>query len=460
MTSNLLTFLSRFVFSVMYMMICANAGYADNQRSIESTAIDWADHSTREKLLSQAPEWRESDIKLMQSVYHPANTQSVFQYNLSFINRYWGPINNPFVVMPRPAKAYLFTEDYVATIKSSSFILAPVFKRQLDQRYYVFDFDSATIISLVDWERKFENKYHQSPQVKFNVCAGYGSFPADNCQSKSYQDEVTAAESDEMTHSLLNTSNRDVSAKRQPQVDWRIAANAQSPKHLQGVSIYDSSVSWSDLTKRSALLQTVTPWTDNTIINSYFEKIRDIRYYDDPSVTDFLRRISWLYPDDGCWTRASAVVGGLFGPENNPNHVAPRPSKVFAFGNLCANTPNASSGNVYWWYHTAPIVRDEKSNKTYVLDQSIDAYKPVTVEEWMSLIASQTGSCGNSGAYVERFAICNGYGSTPYDSCHTSLQNEIMPLVSQPYWQESERQRQIELGRDPQSVLGESPPWK
>lgn len=436
-----------------FVMLFINSSYAGNQQTIESSAIDWNDFNAREMLLKQAPEWREADINAMRVVYQ---NKTEFSNNIGFINTYWGPINNPFVVMPRPAKVFLFANR----VEGSSYVMAPVIKRELDQRYYVFDDATKTLMLLTDWERNFNNQYQKSSRINFNICAGYGSLPADNCAAKSYQDEASAATVTSGARFSPDMLQHAPSAKRKSHANWRDIASSSLPKSLTSQSIYASSVGWSDSSKRQKLLAKVSPWADMNEIELNFAKLRDIRYYADDTKPDFLRRISWLYPDDGCWTRASAVVGGLFGPINNPNHTAVRPSKIFAFGNLCANTKNSPSGNVAWWYHTAPVIRDAQTNQTYVLDPSIDAKKPVTVEAWMSLIAAQDGACENEGAEVDLFNICTGYGSSPGDNCDAVQMTEKYPLTSQPYWQQQERYRQEELGRDPQVVLGDTPPWQ
>jgi hypothetical protein len=216
---------------------------------------------------------------------------------------------------------------------------------------------------------------------------------------------------------------------------------------------------WKDQEARQKLLGTVALWPNYQVIQANFEKLRDLRYFQDDEIANFPRRISWLFPDDGCWTRASAVIRDLFGPFNNLVNAYERPSKVFAFGNLCANTPNAPDGYVSWWYHTAPIVRDAETNQTYVLDPSMDPYHPMTMEKWAEAIASTSGRCSGSVSNVDSFNICNGYGTAPYDACQSGYDNETSSMLMQREYQYYEKERQISLGRDPEKVLGDLPPW-
>ena len=48
---------------------------------------------------------------------------------------------------------------------------------------------------------------------------------------------------------------------------------------------------------------TQTPnWSDEISLQENFRKIRDLRFVNQGK--NFLRRLSWLYPDDGCFARA------------------------------------------------------------------------------------------------------------------------------------------------------------
>lgn len=113
-----------------------------------------------------------------------------------------------------------------------------------------------------------------------------------------------------------------------------------------------------------------------------------------------------------------------------------------------------------WWYHTAPIIKDAETNQTYVLDPSINPYKPLAMEKWVEEITSQTGACAEGNNYIKSFNICNGYGSGPYSSCQDSYQNETSAMMLQPTYRYYERERQVELGRNADAVLGDLPPWK
>ena len=136
----------------------------------------------------------------------------------------------------------------------------------------------------------------------------------------------------------------------------------------------------------------------------------------------------------------------------------------FAFGNLCANTPNSPRGKVSWWYHTAPIIRDAETNQSYVLDPSVNPYQPLPVEDWMSRIAANENACAHSDSAVNSFNVCNGYATGPYDSCQNSVRTsyitETSSVLGQATYRRHERYRQTDLGRDANLVLGDMPPWR
>lgn len=434
------------------------------QATIHDSSIKWDDESSRSALLESAPKWNEDVIKtLFQTYLHPENNKlssisNAQKYNVQFINAVWGPLNNPFNKNPRPAKAFLIFDENNSDAKSKTFVMAPMVKNLADGNYYIFNKDQQQPLLLSEWVSNMKNIHGAQKTVRFNICNGYGNVPADTCLAKGYRAEANDVRSSAKT---LNLQAQLYSAHREPNEDWKTKAN-KTKKLLKldpYQSIYSSSIHWNEEAGRKTLLNTVVAWPNYKTIKNSFEKIRDIRYFNDPQYSDFQRRISWLYPDDGCWTRATAVIRDLFGPVNNPNNDLPRPSKVFAFGNLCANTSNAPDGKVTWWYHTAPIVRDAETNQTYVLDPSIDAHAPITMEKWAEEIASTTKACEGSPSYLSEFNVCTGYGTGPGDICDGAYVGETGSMLMQSTYQGHERDRQEDLGRDANAVLGDTPPW-
>lgn len=174
-----------------------------------------------------------------------------------------------------------------------------------------------------------------------------------------------------------------------------------------------------------------------------FYFVRDIRFLHLDDNPEFSRRISWLYPDDGCFARA-ALAGMKLG-ENN----LVRPAKIFAFGNLAVQTMYSREGAVYWWYHVAEIVR--YMDAYYVIDPALNNREPLLVENWFHLMGEEADLQG---------AVCNPYTYGPFDDCLKATQESDKPAQSdQLIYLQYEWDRMSELGFDPQLVLGESPPW-
>lgn len=438
--------------------------------SIEEGSPDWGDIAARAKLLSTVPKWSPEVIKAMFDEYkHPErHNLPIFingtpvNYNALFINAYWGPTINPFVKFPRPAKVFIFIKNTDGTKK---YFMAPIIQDQNDKNYYVYDKSELTPIPIKLWVYNKTDGYPCG--VHFNVCTGgYGVLPQDTCEGKNFESEIYQEPQEFLGKSSLSTKHASYpSPARDITQDWREKEKSMRPKtqKLVGASL-DGGVPWNDPVKRQALLQTVTTWPNYATIKANYAKIRDLRYFQDEAVPGFMRRLSWLYPDDGCWSRTAGIMKDMFGPMNNTIvNTFPRPSKVFAFGNLCVNTPNTPAGKLSWWYHLAAIVRDAETNQTYALDPSIDPTAPLPIEKWMALITANTGKCAPNTNAVNTFNICNGYGTTPFDRCELTsnldFENEIRAELMDKYFRKFERERQIELGRDPNSVLGDTPPW-
>lgn len=178
-------------------------------------------------------------------------------------------------------------------------------------------------------------------------------------------------------------------------------------------------------------------------LENQFNYIRDTRFVqtDDPN---FPRRITWLYPDDGCYARAEMMKYEL---ENN--HF-PAPKKIFAFGDLFAFSNNSPSGYVQWWYHVAVTYR--VGADVYVFDPSIEPLRPITLQTWNDLI-------GGDDAPL-RYSICSADTVDPMEDCFNPTRDSLEDTISaQKSFLESEWDRVIELKRKPEEELGSYPPW-
>lgn len=184
-------------------------------------------------------------------------------------------------------------------------------------------------------------------------------------------------------------------------------------------------------------------WKSTQDMQERFEKIRDERFITLSSEPDFPRRISWLYPKDGCWTRAALFNRNAF------RLFIPIPDKVFAFGNLRVKTPNSSRGVVGWWYHVAPIV--QVGTTKYVLDPAIEPEKPLPLADWL-------GRMGNPQKI--KVAICKSGTYSPGDSCDKETDGmELRAERVQKMYLDLEKRELKRMGRNTEAELGEAPPW-
>lgn len=224
-----------------------------------------------------------------------------------------------------------------------------------------------------------------------------------------------------------------------------IILNNQSATQARGPSVYDSRVFLLDLINKNWVAEIESLEK----LQNIFETYRDLRYLPDPNENSFLRRLSWLYPDDGCFARAQ-----LFGFLTEKDQL-PQISKIFAFGDLMADTPNHPDGFVSWWYHVAPMYK--VADELYVLDPSVEPTKPLTRAEWGTAI----GDVGENGNTTLQWSLCHAHAYDPSSECFksriTEEQKEDTSGIQQ--YLNAERKRVAELGMQAESVLGDAPPW-
>lgn len=187
-------------------------------------------------------------------------------------------------------------------------------------------------------------------------------------------------------------------------------------------------------------LPSATEMSQDQMIGA-FETIRDSRSFTWSGDPGFPRRISWLYPVDGCYHRAMLANSLL----KKSGFVTP--NNVFAFGELATDTQNSTTGVVTWWYHTAPIV--QVGLVKYVLDPAIDPEKPLTLENWLAKMGKPKKM---------KVSICGAGADAPETNCANKETYE--PHVkTQNYFFIEEWNLQKKIGKDPEVVLGNNPPW-
>jgi hypothetical protein len=186
-------------------------------------------------------------------------------------------------------------------------------------------------------------------------------------------------------------------------------------------------------------LSRVPRWDAATLAKNFLY-VRDTRFLKQAERPGFMRRPSYLYPDDGCFVRAELMSyeAGASG----------RPAKVYSFGALSLQTSNHPSGQVSWWYHVAPLVLVD--GRPVVLDPSIEPANPLSLREWLS----RQGDVDQI-----QVSVCSSYSYTPGDLCDQTADGHLHALVDQGAYLSSEWARQQDLGRDPNQTLGDHPPW-
>ena len=191
-------------------------------------------------------------------------------------------------------------------------------------------------------------------------------------------------------------------------------------------------------------LSVLPEWEDVEFVSEKFEYVRDLKFLKTEEQPNLMRRSSWLYPDNGCYARASLMI------ENLSKAKVELPWKVFIFGNLKVKTENHPRGYVKWWYHVVPIIK--VGSEAYILDPAIDHHEPLTLEEWALRQVKELDSA--------TFSICHASAYTPSSTCLGSSKMDLeLALEDQNDYLATEWIRQLNLDRDPYIVLGENPPW-
>ena len=187
----------------------------------------------------------------------------------------------------------------------------------------------------------------------------------------------------------------------------------------------------------------IASWPETLSLQSAFESIRNERFLLDENRPDFLRRISWLYPDDGCYVRAELMS------EKLQTLGFPAPTKLFVFGDLVAKTRFSPEGEVRWWYHV--VVAYRLRDYLMVFYPAVHSTGPLEMTEWLGRIGADNDSTASicDAAAVSPNSIC--MGATP-STPEATAQNEARFL-------RSEWRRMNELELIPENVLGEQPPW-
>lgn len=263
-----------------------------------------------------------------------------------------------------------------------------------------------------------------------------------------------------------------MSSHREPNTDWTVYRDAcrkailESEARVNGIAVPESlgttpeycashplEVDCNDVAPANANFSNVPFWND-VDIKTHFKSSRDARFLYASDNTSFVRRISWLYPDDGCFARAE-LVSSLAGDAGRP-----KPYRLFSFGNLRVNTSNHPNGYVTWRYHVVPIVRSATTGEVWVFDAAIDPLKPMPWQSWLlkqvASLNDVTVTVADSNAFGPGDPIIGG---TNQRALAVSYEQSIYLRNVDDQGIVREWGRQGQLGRDPAVVLGDRPPW-
>lgn len=229
------------------------------------------------------------------------------------------------------------------------------------------------------------------------------------------------------------------SAYRDPDTSYTIYESRASQIKNTSLENAGTPISLSRLYNEESL-PSPTSWKASSL-QKRFEDMRDKPIIEVSE--EATRRLSWMYPDDGCFARAALANRIFF------KMFVPIPKKVFAFGNLKVETKNSPRGYVSWWYHVAPIV--EVDDVKYVLDPSIEPMRPLKLKEWLEKMGTPEEI---------KVAICDNGTYSPRDNCQSETDGlEKRAETTQRHYLKKEESRLISLGRSPEEELGENPPW-
>ncbi len=219
------------------------------------------------------------------------------------------------------------------------------------------------------------------------------------------------------------TTSKTLSAVRKPSESYQDARDRVMGKTIQTrsttsgaaakVSSAEQTATLLDDSQVTTLTASVKAWTFNTTQDfntATFSKWKDhyLNWTNKDTNTTYLRRISWRYPQDGCFARAE-----LFN-----RHIAdsgqPKLQKIFVFGDLAVKTANAPGGKVTWWYHVAPVVQVDKM--VYVVDPAISNSAPMLAKDWLNTVVSASAS-PTTARKTLKVAICDANAYAPNSTC-------------------------------------------
>lgn len=161
------------------------------------------------------------------------------------------------------------------------------------------------------------------------------------------------------------------------------------------------------------------------------------RMHQNPNPGNFLRKGPWLYPNNGCYSKAAHV--SFLAKQKGFT----QPGKIFAYGNLEFRSPYAKNGRVvYWRYHMAAAY--VFNSQVYVIDPGMGSAL-LTQAEWFAKISPTPQTV--------RPKYCDQRNYSPLTTCvggsgNGANLNHVRGILR------DEWSNLVRLGYDPYSILG------
>lgn len=200
-----------------------------------------------------------------------------------------------------------------------------------------------------------------------------------------------------------------------------------------GNSAYDAQRPLSNVN-----LNEIPEWNNWEQLKSGFDLILNERNLDDHEVSGFQRRITWLYRNDGCFTRSGLASKKL------ARAGFPKVKQFFVFSDLR-----------YWTYHVALAARI--GSTIYIFDPAFNWNEPMPLDAWRQEFTY------NSDPENVAVSICDQTSWDPGGDCaglppdHIDTETNRNLDQWRYVWQHEERES---LANKAPLYLGDFPPWK
>jgi len=218
-----------------------------------------------------------------------------------------------------------------------------------------------------------------------------------------------------------------------------------SERSLSSIKVKEKNTAFSKAMSFDQLDSSKVPEVESLEkLNSIFLYLRNLKFMKNIGEKE-IRRLSWFYPDNGCWLKAELMK------ENLKKFNSLKVGKVFIFGDLNVKTNFSPEGEVTWWYHVVPVLRVK--NEVYAIDPTLNQSGPLKIKDWALLQTDDINSA--------KFNFCHANTFGPHSRCKRRLKEiQILVKTTQMDYLVKEKKRLKELGLDIETHLGDNPPWE